>query len=164
MGSSHEQGLSEPPQTTTTQFRTLKQSRDLLALGDANRSSLKLHNLIYDLNAQQKQRRRKHRLKVIKGRKKNTSSSPESIEPNDQTSSSLKSASPPLKFGSSSSVSTSSPVKKQKAEIGGEASNEQGSNERAFLLAWLELGSIIIFEGLALAASGIAHFSFELEK
>ncbi|CAH1430368.1 unnamed protein product [Lactuca virosa] len=122
-----------------------------------------------------KSRHQLHHLTVIKAQ--NTSSSPESSESSDETSSSLKSESPPLGFGSTSSVSTSSPVKKQKgkkerariirrdpvetpkfasqqAERGGEASNEQGINERAFLLAWLGLGSLIIFEGLALAASG----------
>lgn len=131
-----------------------------------------------------KSRHQLRHLTAIKAQ--NTSSSPESSESSDETSSSLKSESPPLGFGSTSSVSTSSPVKKQKgkkerariirrdpvdtpkfasqqAERGGEASNEQGINERAFLLAWLGLGSLIIFEGLALAASGIANYNFELK-
>ncbi|KAK9063250.1 hypothetical protein SSX86_017120 [Deinandra increscens subsp. villosa] len=102
----------------------------------------------------------------------NSSSPPESTESTDGSS---KSATTPLGFGSSSSVSTSSPAKKQKGknersriirrepvetpkfvsqQKEQEVSNEQGSNERAFLLAWLGLGSIIIIEGLALAVSG----------
>ncbi|KAJ9539724.1 hypothetical protein OSB04_026230 [Centaurea solstitialis] len=100
-----------------------------------------------------------------------SSSSSSSTEPTQSTDNS----SSPVGFGSSSS--NSEPVKKkpkgkkERASIirrapvetpkfasqpprGGDESTQQGVNERAFLLTWLGLGSLIIFEGLALAASG----------
>nr|GEY88781.1 protein low PSII accumulation 2, chloroplastic [Tanacetum cinerariifolium] len=40
-----------------------------------------------------------------------------------------------------------------KIEEKNDVESEQGSNERAFLLTWLGLGSLIIVEGIALAAS-----------
>lgn len=116
---------------------------------------------------------------------KASSSSPDSTESIEEIALPAKSASPPVGFGSSSSISTSSPVKKpksnnkkerariirrdpvqtpkfasikQKEQLGDNVSTEQGSNERAFLLAWLGLGSLIIAEGLALAASGILYY------
>ncbi|XP_071689692.1 protein LPA2 [Rutidosis leptorrhynchoides] len=130
-----------------------------------------------------KSHRHHHRLPHLTLIKSQNLSS-ESNESADNTSSS-SSSTPSLGFGSS--VSTSSPVKKQKGkkerariirrdpvetpkfvqqqqqqqqqqqnqQIGNnEVLNEQGSNERAFLLTWLGLGSLIIVEGIALAASG----------
>lgn len=64
------------------------------------------------------------------------------------------------KGGGRASIIRRSPVEKPVlfSEAEEAKAKEMGSNESAFVVAWLGLGGVILVEGLALATSGMVKF------